>query len=188
MSPLLIRTGPEALPSPLLGVTVGIAVTAVVYGLTVAVVRRGPREPVPHSTLGLLAVAGTLVGGSIWLQWTAFDLARVAVVLAVLQLSAPVVVLVSPFVSGDPLDRGGVRLWTGLALIVAGSLVLVLTPDGPRDGPERTPAGDRRHSRLPSCTAGRLSATDVLSSSARPDGAADAGTPASWPGRRSRRA
>ena len=126
VSPLLIRTGLEGLPSPLLGVTVGIAVAALAYGIAMAIVRRGPREPLTRPTLGLLVIAGTLVGLSIWLQWMAYDLARVAVVLAMLQLAAPVVVLVSPLVSGDPVERGGISLWMGLLLIVGGSVLLVL--------------------------------------------------------------
>lgn len=130
ISPLFIRKGLEGVPSPLLGVTVGIAVTAFAYGIVVMLARRGAREPVSRPTRGLLLLAGVLVGVSIWLQWTAFDLARVAVVLAVMQLSAPVVVVVSPLVSGDPLERGGGWLWTGVTLIVAGAVLLVLTPSG----------------------------------------------------------
>ena len=128
ISPLLIREGLEGLPSPLLGVTIGMAVTALAYGSVVTLVRRGRQQAVLRPTRGLLLLAGILVGVSIWLQWMAFDLARVAVVLAVMQLSAPVVVLVSPLVSGDPLERGGGWLWAGVTLIVGGAVLLVLTP------------------------------------------------------------
>ena len=128
VSPLLIRVGLEGLPSPLLGVTVGIAITACAYGVAVLVFRRRTTPaPFPPTARRLVVLAGILVAVSIWWQWVAFDLAQVAVVLAVLQISAPVVAFVSPLMSTDPMERVGSRLWSGLALIVSGSVVLLLT-------------------------------------------------------------
>jgi uncharacterized membrane protein len=126
LSPVLIRVGLDRFGSPILGVTVGIAATTLVYGVAVAVVRRrraGMPEPAP---LGLLVLAGTLVALSIWAQWSAFQIAPIGIVLAVLQLSVPVVAIVSPLVSHDPLERGGVLLWVGLVCVVSGALTFLL--------------------------------------------------------------
>jgi drug/metabolite transporter (DMT)-like permease len=126
LSPVLIRVGLDRFGSPILGVTVGIATTTLVYGVVVAVVRRrraGMPEPAP---LGPLVLAGTLVALSIWGQWSAFQIAPIGIVLAVLQLSVPVVALVSPLVSHDPLERGGVLLWVGVVCVVSGALTFLL--------------------------------------------------------------
>lgn len=125
-SPLLIRIGLRGLASPLLGVTVGMAATTLVYGVAIAVLSRRPPAVAVRAVLGSVVVAGTFVGLSIWSYWTALDLAQVGVVLAVTQLSAPTVAVASPLLSGDPLERGGPRLWGGIALIVAGSVALLL--------------------------------------------------------------
>lgn len=126
VSPLLIRAGLARFDEPLLGVTVGIAATTVAYGIAVAGARRTADGPLGRPLVGLLLAAGTLVGLSIWWQWLAYDLAPISVVLAVLQLSAPVVAIVSPLVSRDPLEHGGLLLWVGLALVLAGALTFLL--------------------------------------------------------------
>jgi len=126
VSPLLIRVGLDRFASPILGVTVGITTTTLAYGVAVGIVprrRRGSQEPPP---LALLTLAGTLVALSIWWQWSAFQLAPIGIVLAVLQLSAPVVAILSPLVFRDPLERGGVLLWVGLVCVVSGALTFLL--------------------------------------------------------------
>lgn len=128
VSPLLIRAGLARFDAPVLGVTVGLAATTVAYAAVVAAVggRRPDAAQAVRPPIVLLLVAGTLVGLAIWWQWTAFDLAPVAPVLAVMQLSAPVVALVAPLVSRDPLEHGGLLLWVGLALVLAGALTFLL--------------------------------------------------------------
>jgi drug/metabolite transporter (DMT)-like permease len=123
LSPLLIRAGLVGLPSPLLGVTVGMAATAVVCGVVVAVAR--DRDAPIRPVLGSVLVAGTFVGLSIWAYWTALDLAQVGVVLAVTQLAAPTVAIASPLLNGDRTERGRL-LWIGIGLIVTGSVILLL--------------------------------------------------------------
>jgi drug/metabolite transporter (DMT)-like permease len=125
VSPLLIRAGLDGL-SPVLGVTVGLAVTTVAYAMVLAVVGPNDREPLSPATRRMLGLAGVLVGLAIWSQWTALRLTRVAVVLALMQLSAPVVVIAAPVLSGDPMERGGPLLWLGLVLVVTGALTFLL--------------------------------------------------------------
>jgi drug/metabolite transporter (DMT)-like permease len=124
LSPLLIRAGLVGLPSPLLGVTVGMLATTVVCGVVVAVAR--DRDTPMRPVLGSLVAAGSLVGLSIWAYWTALDLAQVGVVLAVMQLSSPTVAIASPLLSGDRTERGGPWLWIGIGFIVVGSVILLL--------------------------------------------------------------
>lgn len=125
-SPLLIRVGLMGLDSPLLGVAVGMLATTLTYALVVAA-RRSPADgPAVRSVLRPATIAAAFVGFGIWCYWTALDLAEVGIVLAVVQLSTPTVAFASPLVSGDPMERGGTWFWVGIALIVGGSLVLIL--------------------------------------------------------------
>ncbi len=126
-SPILIRLGLEELPSPILGATVGLITSASVYVLAMAVTgRRVQRARVDASTRRLMVLGGVLVSLSIWMQWTAFDLARVATVLALLQLTPVVVLLVSMRLAGGDIAVGRTPLVGGATLTVAGSLVIVL--------------------------------------------------------------
>ncbi|MDI6772726.1 MAG: DMT family transporter [bacterium] len=131
MSPIFIRKGLEGLPSPLLGVTAGLAGSAAAYGLLLF-----PRlllggggspagRPVGREAMLFKLAAGILVGLSTWARWIAVDLVPVAVALALSQVSVPVVLLVSPFVGGRREEQVTTRLWQGSALIIAGSSVLL---------------------------------------------------------------
>jgi drug/metabolite transporter (DMT)-like permease len=128
VSPVLIRQGLEGLPSPLAGAAIGMFASALVYAAAVMLTaRRAGRAAVVNRTRQLLLLGGVLVSLSIWMQWVAFDLAPVASVLALLQLTPVTVVLLASRLGGDELT-GTVarRVWTGASLTVAGSLVLVL--------------------------------------------------------------
>jgi drug/metabolite transporter (DMT)-like permease len=125
VSPLLIRAGLRGLPSPLLGVTLGMVATTVICGVMVVVAARDRAAPV-RPVLGSVVAAATFVSLSIWSYSTALDLAQVAVVLAVMQLSAPTVAIVAPLLYDDPNDRGGRSLWIGIGLILVGSVTLLL--------------------------------------------------------------
>ncbi len=128
VSPVLIRTGLDGLPSPLLGVAVGMSACAVVYVVGLLLVRGVPRGARPRGGDRLLVLSGTAVGLAILLQWTAFDRATVAVVLAVLQLTPPLVVAMAARVAGDPLEPDARRrAWLGATMALVGALVLVLS-------------------------------------------------------------
>ena len=128
-SPIFTREGLKGLPSPLLGVTIGMIASVVAYGFPLAVRRR--QQGVLASSneaLQFKIAAGVLVGLSTWARWVALDLAPVAPVLALTLVSVPVVILLSPIVSGKQQEHVTVVLWMGAALIVGGALVLILRP------------------------------------------------------------
>jgi uncharacterized membrane protein len=128
ISPTFIRHGLAELPSPLLGVTVGV--TASVIGYAVVLVFRslqsgGSVLQMSSDALLFKIIAGMLVGISTWMRWVAIDLTGVAIVLALSLVSVPVVNLLSPFIVGRSLERVTLQVWAGSALIIGGSLVLI---------------------------------------------------------------
>lgn len=126
-SPLLIKEGLEGLPSPLLGLTLGMVVAVLAYA--VALPLRPPVEgPALGSRISLAfkLLAGLMVGLSVWARWAALDDASIAVVLALGLLSVPVVLLLSPALMGRHVERVTAQIWLGAALVVVGGLVLVL--------------------------------------------------------------
>ncbi len=127
VSPVFIRAGLRGLPSPLLGVALSMVVCSAAYGLVVAL-RRAPLgiRRIPRGSLAFKAVAGLLVGLSTWARWIALGRAPVAVVLAVNSVSVPTVMLLAPVLMGRHLERVTLRLWAGAALVVGGSLILIL--------------------------------------------------------------
>jgi drug/metabolite transporter (DMT)-like permease len=126
-SPVLIKEGLEGLPSPLLGLTLGMVVAVLAYAVALPF-----RPGVEGSGLGswdalaFKLVAGLMVGLSVWARWASLDYAAVAVVLALGLLSVPVVLLLSPLLMGRHVERVTAQVWLGAALVVIGGLVLVL--------------------------------------------------------------
>ena len=129
VSPIFIREGLKDLPSPLLGVTIGITATVPAYGV-VLLWQRQQKRSLATTTDALLfkIIAGVLVGLSTWMRWVALDLAPVAVALALTLVSVPVVILLSPLVAGKHQERVTATIWIGAGLIVGGALLLILIP------------------------------------------------------------
>lgn len=125
-SPIFTRLGLAGLPSPLIGVTVGMGTSAAAYGLALA----GRDSPVLASREALLfkGAAGVLVGLSTWARWVALDRAPVAVVLALTSLSVPTALVLAPLIAGQEMERVTARVWVGGGLVIMGSLLLVLLP------------------------------------------------------------
>ncbi len=127
ISPIFIKRGLEGFSSPLVGLTVGMAVALAVYG---ALMPFRPRPEVlrlgSHAALAFKLAAGIMVGFSVWARWEALDSATVAVVLALGLLSVPVVLLLAPLISGRHVERVTVLIWAGGLLVVGGSLLLVV--------------------------------------------------------------
>lgn len=129
VSPIFIREGLAGLPSPLLGVTVSMVASAVVFGVVLSVRRTfaaSVRGRVTGAALGVKVVAGVLVGLATWFRWIALDRTTVAVVLSINAVSVPTVLLLAPVIVGHRSERANARLWVGATLVVAGSLVLIL--------------------------------------------------------------
>lgn len=125
LSPIFIRAGLEELPSPLLGVTVGLAASAMGYGILLLF------QPQYRATKNITGeawffkvLAGLLVGMSTWARWTALELAPIAVVLAITMISTPVVILISPYIVGKHIEQVTATLWSGAGLIIGGALML----------------------------------------------------------------
>jgi len=127
LSPALTVRGLDGLDDPLIGLTLGLLVSVVGYALAFAVSRRdvGLRTA-GRSALALKFAAGVLVGLSTWGRWAALDQTTVAVVLALNLLSIPVVLLASPVVAGRHAEHVTGRVWAGAALVVSGSLLLIV--------------------------------------------------------------
>ncbi len=126
-SPLFIRRGLAVVPSPLLGVTVGLTASALAYaGVLVATGRWPTWSALSRRALLAKVVAGVLVGLSTWTRWIALSRAPVAVVLAVALLSVPTVLVLSPVVVGAEVERVTGRVWLGAVCTVAGALALIL--------------------------------------------------------------
>jgi drug/metabolite transporter (DMT)-like permease len=127
LSPALTVRGLDRLDDPLIGLTLGLCVSVVGYLLAFAAWRRGlGLRTAGRSALGIKLFAGVLVGLSTWGRWAALDGTTVAAVLALNLLSIPVVLLVSPLMAGRHAERVTPRVWTGAALVVAGSLLLIV--------------------------------------------------------------
>jgi len=125
ISPIFIRGGLKDLPSPLLGVTIGMGLSAFAYGVTLFFRRtKLIREPITRDALLFQLAASVFVGLSTWTRWVAFDKASVSVVLSLGRLNVPVVILLTPLLVGNAQENVTPRVWLGAALIVAGSIIL----------------------------------------------------------------
>ena len=125
ISPIFIRGGMEDLHSPLLGVTIGMGISALAYGITLLFRREQIHQgPITRDALWFQLGAAFFVGVSTWARWIALDMTSVSVVLALGRLNVPVVILLSPMLVGNAVENVTLRVWLGAALIVAGSLIL----------------------------------------------------------------
>ncbi len=122
---------PDAIEVPVTTAVCGRAAPAVpVASARAALLETGWRGA-PDAWLGADALqfkvlAGILVGLSTWARWIALSLAPVGVVLALTQVSVPVVVLLlAPLIVGWHLERVTARVWLGASTIIGGSLLLV---------------------------------------------------------------
>jgi uncharacterized membrane protein len=129
ISAIFIRHGLEELPSPLLGVSVGMIITTVVSGVVLLFRRKQIQQgPIPRDVWLFQVAAGAFVGLSTWVRWIALDMAPVAVVMALGRTNVPVVIFLAPLLVGRKAERVTARVWLGAALIVAGAVILNLYP------------------------------------------------------------
>jgi uncharacterized membrane protein len=127
ISAIFIRNGLEGLPSPLLGVSVGMIITSVVYGIVLVFRRKRIQQgPIPRDAWLFQVAGGAIVGLATWARWIALDMAPVAVVMALGRINVPVVIFLAPLLVGRQAERVTGRVWLGAALIVAGAVILNL--------------------------------------------------------------
>ena len=124
-SPLFIRWGLDGLPSPVIGVTVGLAAAASLYAVVLASGRTPTTAGTPPEVRRWILIGGILVAGAIAAQWTALDLVEVNVVVTLQQVATPVVVLVAPFIVGTAIERWTWRLIVGMVAVIAGSTMVI---------------------------------------------------------------
>lgn len=126
-SPILIKEALEGLPSPLLGLTLGMLVAVLAYAVALPL-RPAVEGPALGSWVSLTfkLLAGLMVGLSVWARWAALDYTSIAVVLALSLLSIPIVLLLSPLLMGRHVERVTPQIWFGATLVIVGGLVLVL--------------------------------------------------------------
>ncbi len=116
----------DGLPSPLLGVTLGLVAAVPAYGA--GVIARHARQGlglVARRSMAIKVVAATLLALATWSRLLALDDAEVGVVLALNLVSVPVVLLLAPLIVGRHLEQVTLRVWLGAALVATGTLSLI---------------------------------------------------------------
>ena len=127
ISPVFIKEGLKELPSPILGVTIGMLVSTIAYGLMM-LLRKNHISKVPI-TLDLWlnqAAAGILTAFGTLFRWVALDLAPVAVVVTLGRFNIVVVIVISAFMTGKYAEKMTWRVWLGAVLVIAGAVILGL--------------------------------------------------------------
>jgi drug/metabolite transporter (DMT)-like permease len=127
VSPLFIRWGLEGLPSPIIGVTIGLFAAAGLYALILAGGAAPTTSGLPFAALGWILIGGVLVAAAIGAQWTALDLTEVSTVVTLQLTASPVVVLIAPFVVGTEIEQWNWRLVAGMVAVLAGSVLTIWT-------------------------------------------------------------
>ena len=127
ISPVFIKAALKELPSPILGVTVGMVVSTIAYGLMMLLRRNHiSKEPITPNLWLNQSIAGVLTALGTLFRWVALDLAPVAVVVTLGRFNIVVVILISTFMTGRYAEKMTWRVWLGAALVIAGALILGL--------------------------------------------------------------
>jgi drug/metabolite transporter (DMT)-like permease len=127
ISPVFIRQALEGLPSPLLGVELGMIACSISYGIMLFIGRKRRTQETPsREALILLAIGGVISGSAIWARWAAIELTSVAVVTTLSLFSVIVTMILSPFVVGGQQEKPTSQAVVGAVMIITGSVILVL--------------------------------------------------------------
>jgi bacterial/archaeal transporter family protein len=98
-------------------------VLVLAWGIVIATGRRTPRQPIPRRDLAYILLSGLATGGSWLCYYKALQDGPASVVVPIDKLSIVVTVLLARWLLGERLNRRG---WAGLALIVGGTLLMLL--------------------------------------------------------------
>ena len=131
-SSIFIRYGLETIPSPLIGVTIGMVFCTFAYGLILLVRFRKQTEEekkISYSKQGILLLlfGGIFLGFGTLSRWIAIDLAPIAIVIGLSGLTVPVVLMLSPILMGRNLENVTVRIWIGAGLVIIGASLITFS-------------------------------------------------------------
>lgn len=123
LTALLGKVGISGVESNL-GTAIRTSVVLVLaWGIVVATGRKTPRPPIPRRDLSFILLSGLATGASWLCYFKALQDGPASVVVPIDKLSIVVTVLLAGLLLGERLSRRG---WAGLALIVAGTLLMLL--------------------------------------------------------------
>lgn len=123
LTALLGKVGISGVESNL-GTAIRTSVVLVLaWGIVIASGRKTPRPPIPRRDLTFIGLSGLATGASWLCYFKALQDGPASVVVPIDKLSIVVTVLLAGWLLGERLSRRG---WAGLALIVAGTLLMLL--------------------------------------------------------------
>jgi drug/metabolite transporter (DMT)-like permease len=125
VSPLFARLGLADFDHPLVGLTVGMAVTAPVLLVAARLATHRWVTP-PRQIWPWLLSGGAMAALAFTAQWTAYTLIPVGAAIALQQLNTPLVLFAGPPLLRAPSERITASLMSGTVLIVAGAVVVAL--------------------------------------------------------------
>jgi len=131
-SSIFIRYGLETIPSPLIGVTIGMVFCTFAYGLILLIRFRKQNEEekkFSYSKQGILLLlfGGMFLGFGTLSRWIAIDMAPIAIVIGLSGLTVPVVLMLSPILMGRSLENVTIRLWFGAGLVIIGASLITFS-------------------------------------------------------------
>ena len=130
-SSIFIRYGLETIPSPLIGVTIGMVFCTFAYGLILLVRFRKQTEEEKKISYSqgilLLLFGGIFLCFGTLSRWIAIDLAPIAIVIGLSGLTVPVVLMLSPILMGRNLENVTVRIWIGAGLVIIGASLITFS-------------------------------------------------------------
>lgn len=129
-SPMFIRRGLEGLDAPVLGLTVGLGVALVVHAISLTVAGSWSATEWNRGALIWMAMGGLTGAIGIGAQWVAFGLTTIAIAITVQQLAVLVVVALAPIMFKSAMERLNATLFIGIAAVMLGSAMVVLSSGG----------------------------------------------------------
>ena len=131
-SSIFIRYGLETIPSPQIGVTIGMVFCTFAYGLILLVrfsKQTEEEKKISYSKQGILLLlfGGIFLGFGTLSRWIAIDLAPIAIVIGLSGLTVPVVLMLSPILMGRNLENVTVRIWIGAGLVIIGASLITFS-------------------------------------------------------------